>query len=220
LALAVAKAGGDTWQNPETLMLSGQAVFTPFGQISPDKKMIFDQYKLFRVFPSENNAAHQANGKIRFDAFEGENCFFKLVFDGKKSNMFLSETAKPYEKHFSWSNNFGFSIIRFANRAGFVLERLSDDYVDGHACYILQITDPNQTQTVYGIDKTNFYIRYLAFKTEVGFHHRIYADFVKVPNVNFLQPTNLRIYFDGLKWMDISWQNFEVNQLIEDQIFE
>ena len=219
LALAVAKAGGDTWQNPETLMLSGNATFTPFGQITADKKMVFDQYALFRVFPLENNAAHQANGKIRFDAFEGDECFFKLVFDGKKSNMFLSETAKPYEKHFSWSNNFGFSIIRFANREGFKLERLTDDNIDGHECYILQITDPNQSKTVYGIDKTHHYIRYLAFNTEVGFHHRIYADFEQVPNVNFLQPTRLRIYFDGLKWMDINWKTFAVNQAIADEVF-
>ncbi len=220
LAMAVEKAGGQTWQNPETLMLNGNATFTPHGRADAAHQLIFDRYTLFRVFPKQNTAAHQANGKIRFDAFYGENCYFKLVFDGKKSNIFLSDLAKPYEKHFSWSNNFGFSIIRFAHQEGFVLERLADDLIDGHECYILQITDPNQTKTVYGIDKAFFYIRYLAFDTEVGFHHRVYSDFTPVQNVDFLQPTRLRIYFNGLKWMDINWLEFAVNEGIPDSIFE
>jgi hypothetical protein len=219
LKKAVEKAGGETWQNPETLTLKGNARFTPYGRVD-SSSLYFDKYAMFRVYPKENDAAHKANGKIRFDAFEGENRFFQLNFDGKKSNIFLSDIAKPYEKHFSWSNNFGFSIIRFADKEGFKLERLADDLVDGKECYILQITDPKQMKTVYGIDKKEFYIRYLAFGTEIGFHHRIYSDFKKAKNVNFLQPTHLRIYFDGLKWMDINWVDFAVNQPINDEIFK
>lgn len=219
LQKAVATAGGDTWQNPKSLMLTGNATFTPFGRTDSTSKH-FDRYALYRIYPPENNEAHKANGKVRFDAYEGEKPFFFLKFDGKKSNSFLSDDAKPYEKHFSWSNNFGFSIIRFADRSGFRLERLADDLVDGNDCYILQITDPKNSKTVYGIDKKKFYIRYLAFSTDVGFHHRIYSGFSKKKGVDFLQPSRLRIYFEGLKWMDINWVDYTVNQPIEDAVFQ
>jgi len=72
---------------------------------------------------------------------------------------------------------------------------------------------------MFAIDAQNFYIRMVGFDTEVGYHHRIYSDFKQAPNVSFLQPTRVRLYFKGAKWMDIRWHQFVVNQPIEPQIF-
>jgi hypothetical protein len=217
LKQTVEASGGDMWQNPETLQLIGVATFTPFGRT--DSAHYFDNYAMWRVYPKENNAAHQANGKVRFDAFEGKKAYFELKFDGKKSAMNLSDAAKPYAKHFSWSNNFGFSIIRYADRDSFKVERLTDDKVDGKDCFMVQITDPKKMVTLFGIDKKTFYIRYLGFTTELGYHHRIYSDFVKVKGKSFIQPERLRIYFEGVKWVDIHWQKYKVNETIEDVVF-
>lgn len=217
LSRAVAAAGGDTWQRPQSLRLQGTADFFPYGKVA--ERMHFDQYAMFRIYPPSNDEAHKANGKVRFDAAWGDSTFFKLIFNGKESSTFLSGRAKPYEKHFSWSNNFGFGIIRFANAPGFKLERLADDDVEGHPCYFLQITDPKQGSTVFGIDKARFFIRFLGFNTEVGYHHRVYSQFKRAPNVAFVQPTRVRLYFEGVKWMDIQWKQFAVNQPIADAVF-
>jgi hypothetical protein len=210
--------GGDTWQQPQTLILKGDAVFTPYGKM--DEMRHFDRYALYRVFPTDNDSARQANGKIRFDAFEGDNSFFELKFGGKTSKQELSAAAQPYAKHFQWSNNFGFGIFRFADREGFVTERLTDDLVDNQLCFTVKITDPQQTVTTFWIDKVTFCIRQVAFITDVGYHHRTYSQFAHAENVAFIQPHRIRIYFEGIKWMDINWQYFEVNQPIEDAIFE
>ncbi|MFN4147078.1 MAG: hypothetical protein ACK4GN_14730 [Runella sp.] len=212
-------SGGDTWHSPQTLWLKGEAFFTPFGLTDEAHFLHFNQYELHRVFPTTNDSARTANGKIRFDARYGSQEFFSLRFDGVHSKMQLSERAKPYAKHFEWSNNFGFSIIRHALAQGFDLQRLTDDTFDGHDCFLIKLTDTKGGETFYGIDRQHFYIRYLHFQTAVGFHHRIYSDFVKVEGQNFIQPQRLRIYFEGIRWMDIRWQQFAVNQPIDDVVF-
>jgi hypothetical protein len=235
----IAACGGDTWQKPQSLILNGDAIFTPYGSTDTTKKISFDRYVMFREYPTENDAAHKANGKVRFDAKYGDSVFMQLVFDGKESKSQLSAKAKPYEKHFSWSNNFGFGIIRFADNDSFKVTRLTDDQVEGQNCYIIQIIDPKKMVTVFGIDKNSYYIRMLSFVTEVGFHQRIYSDFTRRDWVVhkpiktedgrksfssekffFVQPKRLRIYFDGLKWMDIHWRYFVVNEKIGEDVFQ
>jgi hypothetical protein len=220
LKLAVAASGGETWQQPKTLLLKGDAVWTPSGKPDTANRIHFDDYAMYRVFPTESTAAHQANGRVRFDAKYGDKMFMQLVFDGKSTKNVLSDAAKPYQKHFSWSNNFGFGILRFADREGFVVERLTDDQVEGNPCFFVQITDPKKMVTTFGIDQSSYYIRSVAFTTDVGFHQRIYSDFKRAPNVNFVQPSRVRLYFDGIKWMDINWRQFKVNEAIADAVFE
>jgi hypothetical protein len=217
-------AGGDLWQQPQTLQLSGNATWSPFGKTDPKELIHFDTYKMYRVFPSQNLAAHSANGKIRFDAKFANNKYMQLIFDGQKTVNYLSEKAKPYQKYFSWSNNFGFGIIRFADRDSFSVDRLADDQIEGFPCYVVQITDPKKMVTTFSIDQQSFYIRGVSFITDIGFHNRIYSDFEKLKPENksggyFIQARRIRLYFDGIKWMDINWTNNKVNGIIQDEVF-
>ncbi|MCA6460808.1 MAG: hypothetical protein ACOVOY_00455 [Sediminibacterium sp.] len=221
LQMAVAASGGSLWQQPETLELHGTALFTPYGKTDPAHQKLFDTYSMYRIFPGDNKAAHQANGKIRFDAAEGEKMFMQLIFDGSATQNQLSDDARPYREHFSWSNNFGFGIIRFADRDSFLVERLTDELNDGFPCFTVQITDPKKMITVFQIDKKSHLIRGVSFSTTVGYHHRIYGDFkkIKVGNRFFVQPQRVRLFFDGVRWMDIQWQKHRINQPIDDKVF-
>ena len=93
--MAVAASGGDTWQQPKTLMLKGEALWTPHGKTDAAHQLKFDDYAMYRVFPSENAAAHQANGKVRFDAKHGNQLFMQLIFDGKNTRIQLDAIAMP-----------------------------------------------------------------------------------------------------------------------------
>lgn len=221
LQLAVAASGGSLWQQPETLELHGTALFTPFGKTDPSNQKQLNNYSMYRIFPGDNKAAHQANGKIRFDAAEGEKMFMQLIFDGSKTRNILSDDARPYREHFSWSNNFGFGIIRFADRDSFLVERLTDEMYDGFPCYTVQITDPKKMITVFQIDKKSYLIRGVSFTTTVGYHHRIYSDFkkIRVGDRFFMQPRRVRLFFDGVRWMDIHWLKHFVNQTIDEDVF-
>jgi hypothetical protein len=210
----IAAAGGETWRRPQTLQLSGTA--TIYWQNKPRRMTI---YKMWRVFPSENDAAHTANGKVRFDALEGDKVFFRIAFDGKNSFQELSDDARANEEMLKWSNNFGFSIFRFVENEDFILTRMPDDAVDGFACYFIKITDPKKNETIFGIDKKTFQIRLAEFKTPIGFHQRIYSDFAWNKNPRFLQPRRLRIFNDGVKTVEVNWKSFKVNEPIADEIF-
>ena len=175
---------------------------------------------MWRVFPNENNAAHSANGKVRFDAFEDDMLFFQIAFDGKNTFQNLSDLAKQQEEQLKWGNNFGFSIFRFVQSKGFKLLRLQDDKIDGHLCYFIKIIDPKKTETIFGIDKKTFFIRSAFFKTPIGFHQRIYDDFKWHKNPKFIQPRSLRIFNDGVKTTEIFWSEYKINRPIDDRVFE
>ncbi len=217
LARTIAAAGGPVWQKPQTLQLSGEARFTPYGELG--RALHFDTYRMYRVFPDNSQAAHQANGKVRFDARYGEKVFFQLCFNGQQSRVDLSEVAQAYADHFKWSNNFGFGIIRFWQNPDFKIEQLVDDQVEGIPAHFIKITDATGQDTFYGIDQEEYRLRMMGFKTAIGWHHRLYSDFRAAPN-GFVQAHRVRLYFDGLKWMDIDWQNCTVNAPIDSEIFD
>lgn len=220
----IARAGGENWSRPKTLQLRGSATF--YFQGKAENAIELPVYKMWRVFPGISRAAHEANGKVRFDAFSRpkgaikDSTYFQVCFDGKSTYQFYSPEAEPQRESSLWENNFGFGILRFATAdTAFRLVRMADDQTEGHECYVLRVIDPKQAVTDFAIDKREYFIRYVGFKTPRGFHHRVYSDFEWHPNPRFLQPTRVRLYYDGVKWTDIRWREFEVNAPIADSIF-
>lgn len=214
---AVKEAGGDAWARPKTLQLRGQATFYWQGNKAEEIKL--STYKMWRIFPTESAAAHQANGKVRFDAFAGDKLYFQIAFDGQNTFAEYSPEAERDREASRWENSFGFGILRFARDPAFTLHRLSDDQIEGHPCYFIRVIDPKKNVTDFGIDQRDYSIRYVGFKTPRGFHHRIYSDFKWHRNPRFRQPTRVRLYYDGVKWTDITWLEFEVNKPITDDVF-
>jgi hypothetical protein len=216
----IARAGGEAWMRPKTLQLRGTATFTFQGVAANATRLL--TYKMWRVFPDKSLAAHQANGKVRFDAFEdaaAEKLYFQVAFDGQNSHQAYAPAAEPQREASIWENNFGFGILRFARDTAFTLVRMADDQVEGHECYVLRIIDAKKSATDFGIDKQTFFIRSVGFKTPRGFHSRIYSDFKWNASPKFLQPTRVRLYYDGVKWTDITWEEFQVNAPIADEVF-
>ena len=109
---AVQEAGGENWARPKTLQLKGQAIFYARG--NEEQKLVVNNYRMWRVYPTENQAAHTANGKVRFDAFANDKLFFQIAFDGKNSSAKFSPEAEGEREAAKWENSFGFGILRFA----------------------------------------------------------------------------------------------------------
>ena len=59
LKKATEVAGGETWHNPKTLLLKGDADFTPYGLADEKNAIHFDKYVMHRVFPPYNDEAHK-----------------------------------------------------------------------------------------------------------------------------------------------------------------
>jgi outer membrane lipoprotein-sorting protein len=212
----IAASGGETWRRPRTLQLSGTATLYFNGETYR-----MTEYKMWRIFPSESDSAHTANGKIRFDAREENGkTFMQLIFDGTKSAEILSDAAKQNQQFLRLSNNFGFSIFRFVENPEFKLTRLPDDKIDGNPCYFFKITDAKKSDTIFAVDRKTFLIRYAAFQSALGLQQRYYDDFKQVKGTKFMQPRSLRIYNNGFKTTEVFWSSYKINQPIEDKVFE
>jgi hypothetical protein len=118
-----------------------------------------------------------------------------------------------------WASNFGFGVIRSALGPGFKLDRLPDDSVDGHPAYMVRVTDPAGTATLFGIDKTSAAIRLAGFATPRGWHVRIYDDFVRLRDPDWLQARKVTLYYNGVKANEVFWTGYKVNAPIDAALF-
>lgn len=216
LEFAAAAAGGDAWLYADTNVMSGHAVLCR--DADPARCVTADRYVMYRVYPREVKAAHAGTGKFRLDALANGRPIFQLAFDGTRS--YDQNGPVPPERAASdEANAFGFSAIRFARTPGFRTERLTDDDVEGRACFMVRVVDPSGTATLFGIDREDGSIRLAAWKTPRGWHHRLYSDFYWVEKPGFRQPGRVRLYYDGLKTVDIRWTSASIDTPLEDALF-
>jgi hypothetical protein len=167
---------------------------------------------------SLQTTAHQADGKVRIIARDGERLLFEVGFDG--TTTWTEKGVMPKaEADAYWANNFGFGIIRRAMNDGFRIERAPDTNVEGHPVRMIRIIDPNGARTLFGIDRNSHYIRYMGFATLRGFHVRTYDDFVMLDNPRWLQAREVSLYYDGVKANTVYWKNISVDAPIDGRIF-
>lgn len=209
-------AGGDGWANARTLYLSGKAVF--YGSKGAEPTSTQDSYQMWRVFDPDRQAAHGAEGKVRITIKNAGKLFMDVGYDGATTWNEKGVIPKDQADAF-WASNFGFGIVRHAGKPGFAAQRLPDDAVGGHPSYIVELTDPAGTKSLFGIDQKSFAIRMVGFRTPKGWHVRTYDDFIQLGNPRWLQARHVTLYYDGRKANEIFWNRFEVNPAIEDAIF-
>lgn len=209
-------AGGDDWANARTLYLTGRAVF--YGQKGAEPTSLQDSYEMWRVFDPDRQAAHGAEGKVRITIKNKGKLFMNVGYDGATTWNEKGIIPKDQAAAF-WASNFGFGIIRHAGKPGFAAQRLPDDAVGAHKSYIVELTDPAGTKSLFGIDMRSFAIRMVGFRTPKGWHVRTYDDFIQLQNPRWLQARHVTLYYDGRKANEIFWQNYRVDALIDDAIF-
>lgn len=210
---AHAAAGGDTWVKPRSLIMKGYGIF-----YQGSEAFINQRHEMWRVYPMSKETAHQADGMVRIDSYRDERIQFQIAFDGVHTYTQdgLLPGAANQER---WQASFGFGVIRFALDAGHELVRLPDDMVDGIDCYKVKVIDPQGGETLFGIAKKDYRIRWLGFDTERGWHERVYSEFFQNPGSSWQQPGRVRLYYNGVKANEIIWQSFSINQTIDPEWF-
>lgn len=216
LAMAREAAGGDDWANARTLTLSGRAVF--YGPEGHKPRTIASDYRMWRVFDPDRTIAHGADGKVRIIAKNAEQLIFEVGYDGETTWTERGITPKAEADKF-WASNFGFGIIRQANKPGFAATRLPDDDVGGHALYMVELTDPQGGKTLFGIDQRSHAIRTMGFRTPKGWHLRVYDDFIVLQNPRWLQARHVTLFYDGRKSNEVFWTETKVNETIDAALF-
>lgn len=208
--------GGSDWAQARTLMLSGRAEFWGPNGAAPRSRA--DRYVMWRVFEPDRSAAHGAEGKVRIVAEAQGKVLFTVGFDGETTWTERGVTPKAEADTF-WASNFGFGIIRHAGKPGFKAERVADGRVDGHALYMVRLTDPQGGVTLFGIDQASHAIRTMGFMTPRGWHERHYDDFVSQASPRWLQSRRVTLYYNGVKANVVFWERFEVNGAIDPALF-
>ncbi len=209
-------SGGEVWHHPKTLTLEGYSVFFPQGTQS--SRLLADHHRMWRVFATTSTNAHAANGKVRIDVFAKDQRVFQLSYDGE--HAYNHEGIIPGgADNPQWQNSFGFGVIRYALDPDFQLVRLPDDTIDNHPCYMIRVIDPTKGETIFGIDKQNFAPRMVGFKTDRGWHHRTYSDFVVDDKTGWRQPKLVKLFYEGVKANEVHWTRFSVNEPLDDTLF-
>jgi hypothetical protein len=213
VARAHAAAGGASWVRPRTLHLIGEGVF-----YSINGTERHERYEMWRVYPAQLGAAHAANGRVRIQSWRDGETALLLAFDGERS--YTAAGPQPQsEADWQWSENFGFGVIRYALQDGFLVGRMPDDIVDGHAAYVVRVTDPQGQQTVFSIAQEDFAILRVGFATPRGWHERTYSDFFRRGGVSWVQPGRIRLTYNGVKQNEIFWHDFVLNEDMPESMF-
>jgi hypothetical protein len=205
-------AGGTEWLNAKTLTLSGTAIF--YAPTGHEPRSRATSYRMWRVFDPERQAAHGAEGKVRILACDGARQLFTVGYDGATTWTERGVTPKAEADAF-WASNFGFGIIRHARKPGFKLERVPDD----GWLYMVRLTDPSGTATLFGIDRQSFAIRMMGFASPRGWHVRTYDDFYIVPGTRWLQARKVTLFYNGVKSNEVTWTDTQVNPPVDDAVF-
>lgn len=216
LEAAVKAAGGENWLNPQTLVLSGRAVFYAPDGVTP--RSTADDYRMWRAMNPERTMSHGADGKVRITSKSAGKLMFEVGYDGEttwtEKGIMPKAAADAY-----WAANFGFGIIRRALEPGFTLERAPDRNIEGHALDMIRVIDPQGGKTLFGIDKRSRYIRYMGFMSPRGWHERIYDDFVRYRKPDWVQARSVTLIYDGVKANTVFWEKAQVNAAIDPALF-
>ncbi len=217
LARATEATGGEDWASARTLVLRGRAVL--WGNASPVPSSVPDSYVMYREFDPNRQAAHGAEGNLRIIVSDKGKHLWTVGFDGEHSWNDRGVIPKA-EADKLWANNFGFGIIRHALKPGFRSERLPDGNVDGSSVFMVRLTDPAGTESLFGIDQKDFAIRMVGFLTPRGWHVRTYSDFFRPKSMpRWLQAGKVTLYYNSVKQNEIYWTEAEVNVPIDPKVF-
>lgn len=213
---AIKAAGGAEWRDAKTLVLEGSATF--WGPTGATPRSRAADYRMWRVFDPARQAAHGAEGKVRILACNGATRLFTVGYDGTTTWTERGVTP-PAEAEAFWASNFGFGIIRHARRPGFKAERVADDRLDGHELYMIRLTDPKGSVTLFGIDQESFAIRSMGFQSPRGWHVRTYDDFFIPPGRKWLQAGRVTLYYNGVKANEVIWRTAVIDTTLDDRLF-
>ena len=210
---AHAAAGGDAWVHPTSLYLVGTSTF-----FEGTAKTHYDRHEMWRVYPSEKTSAHSADGMVRIRSASKGVALFDLAFDGETTWLNGEASHEPADSR-RWASNFGFGVIRHALDEGYSLTRLPDDSVDAVPSFMVQVRDPTDTETMFGISMASYEILMVGFQTPRGWHQRIYSEFFSKPGIPWRQPGLVRLYYRGVKQNEVRWSDFRVGEVIDPSVF-
>lgn len=217
LARATEAHGGVRWAKVRTLELTGSAIF--WGKDGAAPTSAPDSYVMHRAFDPNRTAAHGAEGKLRIAVSHRGKPLFTVGFDGETTWNDRGVVPKA-EADAYWASNFGFGIIRHALKPGFVATRLADGNVDGHPVYMVRLTDPSGSESLFGVDQKDFAVRMVGFATPRGWHVRSYADFFRPADAPWwLQAGKVTLTYNGEKQNEIHWRDVKIDQPIDDRLF-
>jgi len=206
-------AGGVTWTRPKSLAMDGYAVFYDKG-ISVKN----EHHRMWRVYAQGKTNAHTVDGKVRIESIRDDVPLINLSYDGQST--YTNEGKQPQSAaDKQWSSAFGFGVIRHALDAGYTLERLPDDLIDGRPAYMVKVIAPSGGDTMFGIAVDDYAVLKVAFDTPRGWHERVYSNFFSNRGEDWVQPGRVRLIYDGVKGNEVIWTSYRINDDLPDCLF-
>ncbi|MCY4266123.1 MAG: hypothetical protein OXE78_14930 [Gammaproteobacteria bacterium] len=214
IEMAHAAAGGEIFVNPGSLFLSGHnTIYGQDGGIS-----IWDKYAMWRVFTDEKSDAHTATGKVRIEAWQGQELAMLISYDGQ-ATYDMNGRMENQSANAMWSNNFGYGAIRNALDEGWTQMRRADRTIDGKPAFMIELSDPDGGETLFGFEQDSLQILYVGFDTPRGWHERRYSDYFSKPGSSWQQAGRVRLFYNGIMANEATWTDFEIGETYAEGIF-
>lgn len=214
IARAHDAAGGRAFVRPESLFLKGYNIIrTPTGE-----EILWDRYAMWRVFKDDKTDAHAASGKVRIEAWSGDELALLLAFDGAVTSNENGPMADQ-SANTTWSSSFGYGAIRNALDEGWSQERKADRLIDGEPAYMVELADPSGGTTLFGIRQSDDAIVYVGFQTPRGWHERRYGEFFEKEGVSWRQAGRVRLFYQGIKVNEAVWTDFQIGETYDNEMF-
>ena len=214
IARAHAAAGGEHFVRPDTLFLSGYNIIRP----AEGGEVLWDHYAMWREFAEEKADAHEASGRVRIEGWTGSELALLLSYDGETTYDAGGPMADQ-SANAMWSNNFGFGAIRNALDPGWQQERTPDDFIDGEPVFMIRLTDPAGSETLFGVRQKDYAVVYVGFDTPRGWHERRYSHFFSKPGSDWVQAGRVRLFYNGIKKNEAIWTDYRVGEPLPPDLF-
>ncbi len=214
IARAHAAAGGEHFVKPGTLFLAGYNIIRPPG----GGEVLWDRYAMWRQFADDKPDAHRASGRVRIEAWTGQDLALLLTFDGE-TTYDEDGPVEDQSANAMWSSNFGFGAIRNALDPGWKQARMPDDLIDGEPAFLVRLTDPAGGETLFGFRQSDYAILYVGFDTPRGWHERRYSHFFSKPGSDWVQAGRVRLFYDGVKKNEAIWTDYRVGEPFDPSLF-
>lgn len=206
-------AGGEFWSQVSSLSLHGHANF-----FQGEDTLHNEVHNMWRVYTSSKTAAHVASGKVKIESMRKGEHVILVSYDGKNTYDLNGKREKS-EADQMWSSNFGYGAIRHVFDKGYTLSLSGEDQIKGESTYIIKVEDAGQKETFFDITQDDYKIVKVAFDTPRGWHHRLYSEFFRKPEYNWLQAGRVELFYNNKISNEVFWTDFEVNKDLPDSLF-
>jgi hypothetical protein len=216
LSRAADAAGGEIWQQVETLQFDGTISYYTRSNSVP---RTVARYQMWRDFHRSADSNLPSDGLVRVRVSTENEVIVDTSNASQSASVGVEDVAPDSDTSF-WNNAFAIELIRVVlNNEQFQVARMPDGNIENIPVFNIRIISPSGQESVVSVDSDTFMIRGLGALQNGGWRQRIYGDFRNVSETGYMQPYSISLYANGSLAAHVDLHEVQINTPIDPQVF-